>query len=97
VILVQKFNSKSLVLWLGNWSSFIGVDVKVLRGIDQSKVFGTLSNQMSNVLEVEYKWGSPVHDVVDVALRCCADDKVIVLQGHDKNSVSEIKIFIHFM
>ena len=95
--LVQELNSKTLVLWRGNKFAFIRVYVEVLTGIDQGKVFCALDNQEYNILDVENKWRSPVHNIVDIALAGCADYQVVVLHAHVHNSFSKVKVVIHFV
>lgn len=65
--------------------------------INQCKVFGTLNDKEYNIFDVENEWRAPIHSTVDIALRGSADDQVIMLHTHVNDSLSEVKIIVHFM
>jgi len=56
VPLVEEFNAKTLVLGAGNWLTIVVIDVEVLAGINQSKVFRTLDDGVDTVFDIKKLW-----------------------------------------
>lgn len=95
--MVQELDSQTLIFGGGDQFAFVGVAVEILTCIDQGEVLGSLDDQEDDVLDVEDERGGPVHNVVDVALRGRANNKMIMLHAHVDNPLSEVEIIIHFM
>ena len=70
--LVEELNAKTLVLWSRNKLTLVRIDVKILTGINESKITRSLDDKEYNILDIEDEWRSPVHDVVNIALGCSA-------------------------
>lgn len=94
---VQELDSQSLEFRCADELAFIVVHNEVLAGVNESEVLGSLHNQVDAVLHIEHEGRGPVHHVVDVALGGGTDDEVVMAHAHVHNTLSEIKIFIHFM
>jgi hypothetical protein len=94
---VKELNSKPLELGLRNKFSFITVDVEILASINQSKVLGSLDNEIDSILDVKNERGRPIHDVIDIALASGAYDQVVKLHAHVYHSFSKVQIFVHLV
>lgn len=97
VSLVQELNSQTLVFWRRHKFALVGVNVKILWGIDQGEILCSLNDKENNVFDVKNEGWTPVHGTVDIALGGCADDEMVMLHSHIDNSLSEIQVVVHFM
>ena len=97
VSLVQELNSKALALWRGDKFTLVRIDIEVLAGIDQSEILCSLDDKEDNIFDVKHERRTPVHGAVNIALRGCAHNQVIMLHAHVDNSFSEVEIIVHFM
>jgi hypothetical protein len=97
VSLIQEFDSKTLVLGRGYEFTFVRVDLEILTRIDERKEARALNNEEYDILDIENERRCPVHYVVDVALRCGANNQVIVLHAHIYDTLPKVQVIVHFM
>jgi hypothetical protein len=70
VALIQKLYTQALIFRAWNKFTFVVVDIKVLTGIDKSKIFNSLHNSVDTIFDIKYEWGRPVlaNNIVYVGL-----------------------------
>lgn len=90
--LTKEFNTESLILGAADQFAFVAVDVKVLRSIDDGKVFCALDYHVNRVFHVENERRCPVHrsEAVNIALSGCANDHVAELHAHVHDTLSKV-------
>ena len=81
-------------LWIWNQFAFIIVNHDSICALNQTEIFMTHQDKGYRILQVEDMRSVPVGNIVDVTLRSCSCNEVIISNTHVNDSVLEVQIFL---